>query len=123
MRIEFKLGMPGRNSWNGKWSGEERNYTKVVTMTDRKADVLLEGRVSRSWGYNFGDGWYAVVKARPVQKGERLRKSDGFCGYDWMVYSILADGEIYGPTRPRPGASPKETDGTLLVNDDTPDDD
>jgi hypothetical protein len=101
-RIEFTLSMPGRNSWNGRWSGESTHYAIVKTLTDRKADELLGGKQSASWGYNFGDGWFASIEARVVPKGERLRKSAGFCGYNWMVSSILDDGEIYGPMNPKP---------------------
>lgn len=38
-----------------------------------------------------------------AQKGERLKKSDGFCGYGWMVDNILAYGSPYG--------KPKEVNG------------
>jgi hypothetical protein len=105
VRVEFRLAMPGCNSWNGRWSGEGRNYSIVRNLTDKKAAALLDGKARESWGYNFGDGWFASVEARVVPKGERLRKSDGFAGYEWMVSSILADGEIYGPTNPKPGSA------------------
>lgn len=100
-RVEFRLSMPGRNSWNGRWSGEGSNYTIVKNIPDKRAGELLGAKGRESWGYNFGDGWYASVEGRVVPKGERLRKSAGFCGYDWMVRSILADGEIYGPMQPK----------------------
>lgn len=101
-RIEFVLSMPGRNSWNGGWSGSGRHYAIVKTVPDKTAAALLGEKPRESWGYDFGDGWFASVTARIVEKGERVRKSDGFSGYDWMVRSILADGEIYGPMNPRP---------------------
>ena len=101
-RIEFRLSMPGNNSWNGRWSGEGRNYSIVKSLPATKVLALLDGKDSRSWGYNFGDGWYASVTARIVPAGERLRKSDGFAGYEWMVESILADGDIYSVLRPKP---------------------
>jgi hypothetical protein len=107
-RIEFTLSMPGRNSWNGRWSGESTHYAIVKSLPDAQANALLDGKNRESWGYNFGDGWFASVEAREVPKGERLRKSAGFCGYDWMVQSILADGEIYGPMNPRPTPTPAE---------------
>jgi hypothetical protein len=34
------------------------------------------------------------VSCRILLKGERLGKSDGFSGYDWMVDSILDYGKI-----------------------------
>lgn len=70
--IIFTLSMPGNNSWNGRWSG---------------------------------DGWRAAVEAKEAdtQAARRIMsKSNGFCGYDWMVRSILSDGDIYGPDRPKP---------------------
>lgn len=90
-RIEFKLSMPGNPSWNGKWSGDEKRYALVRLVPDGKAAELLE---ASSWGYVWSDGWSARVEAREVPKGERAKKSAGFCGYDWMVSSILAVGRI-----------------------------
>lgn len=101
-RVEFKLTMPGRSSWDGKWSGQSRNYTIKKTLTDKIVAKLFGEKQRESWGYNFGDGWFASVEGRIVPKGERLKKSDGFNGYDWMVRSIIADGEIYGPMNPKP---------------------
>lgn len=105
MRVEFKLSMPDRASWNGKWSGEDRNYTIVKTLgkkdVARVFDTLADGaamsldRSRKSWSYNWPDGWCALVTARVVPVGERLKKSDGFNGYDWMVASILEFGKIY----------------------------
>jgi len=96
IRIEFKLTMPGRNTWNGKWSGDDKNYTIVKSVSEAQASLLFEGpsRKERSWSYAWADGWCAVVTARRLTKGERLRKSDGFCGYEWMVNSIISRGSI-----------------------------
>ena len=116
-RVEFRLSMPGRNSWDGRWSGGGRNYAIVRTVTDKKAAELEVDKGPQSWGYGFGDGWFASVTARIVPKGERLKKSNGFCGYDWMVGSIVAFGEILTPDQQRerlrppatPAAGPGET--------------
>lgn len=105
-RVEFRLSMPNNNSWNGRWSGEGRNYTIVANLSDKLAAKVLGEKGRDSWGYNFGDGWFASVEGRAVPKGERLRKSNGFCGYDWMVRSILTDGEIFGPMNPKPKPEP-----------------
>jgi hypothetical protein len=104
-RIEFKLTMPGRNTWNGKWSGDERNYTIVKSLKDEEVsrvfDTFADGsavsldRTTKSWFYRWPDGWSALVTARIVPRGERLRKSDGFNGYEWMIASILQYGKIY----------------------------
>jgi hypothetical protein len=94
-RIEFRLSMPGRGSWNGGWSGAEKNYAIVKSMTEKTCKRLNIVDESVSWSYRWNDGWGACVTARIVSKGERLKKSDGFCGYDWMVRSIIAHGDIY----------------------------
>lgn len=99
-RIEFRLTMPGRSSWNGRWSGEARNYTLVREIED---DVMNKYD-GRSWSYAWSDGWVANITARVVGPGV-LAKSDGFCGYDWMVVSILRYGKIYADHE-RPEVSP-----------------
>lgn len=95
-RIEFKLGMPSNNSWDGKWSGADRNYTIVRRLTDAKAIELLK---QRRFTHAFGDGWVASVDVRELAKGERPKKSDGFCGYDWMVTNIIANGQTREPAK------------------------
>ena len=90
MLISFELSMPGVASWNGKWSGEGRCY--VVVRSFGKAKPKLG-----YYHYNFGDGWAAGVTVREVTSGaaKKLRKqSAGFCGYDWMVDSIVMHGKI-----------------------------
>lgn len=90
-RVEFRLSMPGRASWNGKWSGEDKNYTITKSFKDAEA-LKFDGK---SWSYNWPDGWYARVDARVIHPGAKTKKSDGFNGYDWMVDSILQYGKIY----------------------------
>jgi len=90
MRIAFKLSMPGVNSWDNRWSGEAKRY--VIVRSTKRDDIA-----GNSYGYNFGDGWYACVRAEEVTANEAAmlrRKSDGFCGYEWMVDSIIIHGEI-----------------------------
>lgn len=48
--------------------------------------------------YSWDDGWGACVSvsrmsAQEARKLERL--SSGFCGYDWMITSIIKDGYIH----------------------------
>ena len=100
-RIEFVLSMPNCNSWNGRWSGEGRHYAIVRPVSDKLALRLLDKNGRGYWHHSFGDGWAAGVSARLMGRGERARKSCGFYGYDWMVWSILRCGEI----EPRPAAS------------------
>jgi hypothetical protein len=95
-RIEFRLSMPGVASWNGRWSGEGKNYVIIKTLSDKAAEHLLCGGKSKAWGHFWSDGWSARVTARIMGTGERRLKSDGFCGYDWMVTNILS----HGDTRP-----------------------
>lgn len=86
--------MPNRGSWNGRWSGENNLYAVVKTFgrgkkaSERCAKLIASG----SWYYRWEDGWGASIKVRQVDATEarRIRKaSRGFCGYEWMIESIL----------------------------------
>jgi hypothetical protein len=95
----FELSMPGCASWNGRWSGEGRAYLLVKNLgTSQKAKARgLEILQKRTFGYSWPDGWRASISVKEVtsQEARRLRKlSAGFCGYSWMVDSILRVGEI-----------------------------
>lgn len=92
--------MPYNNSWNNRWSGEDRKYVKIYSFTSKK-DIkrALEIIDKGSFRYSFGDGWVACVTVEAVDAKEarRLRKiSQGFCGYDWMIDSIRDTLEIKG---------------------------
>lgn len=100
-RIEFKLAMPHRGSWDNRWSGEDRNYTLTREVDDAKAAALS----GQSWFYNWADGWSARISARVVVAGEDPPPSHGFHGYDWMVDSILRYGKICADHE-RPEAAP-----------------
>jgi len=98
-KIEFSLSMPGVGAWNGRWSGERQRYLIYKNLTDKIAKISgLDRESKKSWSYRWDDGWCACVSARVMSKGERKQKSDGFCGYDWMVDSIIWNNEIK-PTR------------------------
>ena len=98
-RVEFKLSMPGRTSWNGGWSGEGKNYSIVRTLDNETASRLLATdyghSAQKSWSHQWSDGWCAVVTARVMLTDEREEKSDGFHGYDWMIDNILKTGSPY----------------------------
>ena len=99
MILAFTLSMPNNNSWNGKWSGAETLYVKVVNMGRSKAKIeSAKALVDKGSAYhNFGDGWGASVSIEEVDAKEaaKLRKkSAGFCGYDWMVISLVKVGRI-----------------------------
>jgi hypothetical protein len=91
-RLLFRLSMPSVGSWNGKWTGSDRNYTICKQVTDKKA-LELDGE---SFYYRWNDGWTAKISVTVIKKGETLKKSDGFCGYDWMVENIWLYGDIKG---------------------------
>ena len=99
MILSFTLSMPNVGSWDGKWSGQDRLYVKVISFgrskeqNDRAKEILDKGY----FHYSFGDGWSAGVTVKKVDSRDRERlrkKSAGFCGYDWMVQSIISDMKI-----------------------------
>lgn len=96
MHFAFELSMPNNNSWNGKWSGEGTCYARVRSYSSRD----LKEKVAKLVGYHyysFGDGWGAAVTVRVVEADEKrklLRKSRGFCGYDWMIDCLMRHGRI-----------------------------
>lgn len=106
MIIAFLLSMPNRASWNGRWSGELDLHVIFKTLSGKRAGEKAHRILaSRYYSYNFGDGWRASIEAKEVDPSERrkmAKANKGFCGYDWMVDSILQDGDIYGPTQPKP---------------------
>jgi hypothetical protein len=103
-RVEFRLSMPNRASWNGEWSGEGRNYSVVHELSDAQLvklfDQASEGfdlsKCRRIWTRRWSDGWVAQVSARVVSADEELPRSDGFSGYDWLIDNILATGNPHG---------------------------
>jgi hypothetical protein len=87
MRVIFELSMPRNNSWNNQWSGKNNTYTVAKTITDKKFNSLDD-----YYTYDFGDGWMAGVSVRPAKPREKV--SGKFCGYEWMINSILSKGLI-----------------------------
>lgn len=99
MLLSFVLSMPNVNTWNGRWSGEDSFYAKVVNFgqgkknNEKAQEILDEGY----YYYNFGDGWGAGITVSQVDSAEARkirRKSQGFSGYDWMITSIIKEGSI-----------------------------
>lgn len=106
--LSFELTMPNRGSWNGKWTGEDRKYFVIKKFKDKspeakKAKELLHDAVSnsfisRGFYYRWEDGWGANVQMEITNSksaSDRRKKSAGFCGYEWMIDSILKHGKIY----------------------------
>lgn len=101
MLLKFELNMPGRGSWNGGWTGEDTLYARVVGFRGKEREELAKKILSgENYFYNFGDGWCAQVNVEHIDSKEAAkvrRKSKGFCGYDWMIDSIVKTGEIRAP--------------------------
>ena len=100
MKLIFKLSMPGNNAWNGKWSGEGNLYAKIRSVGTSKKAVEHAREIVRKgyYTYHFGDGWIAGIEIYELTSSTEARsinkRTRGFCGYDWMIDSILSDGEI-----------------------------
>ena len=90
-RVEFKLHMPRRGSWDNRWSGEGKNYT-LTRDVENTAALTLDGR---TWAYCWPDGWCAEISARLARDDTEHPPSHGFHGYEWMVDSILRHDKIY----------------------------
>ena len=93
--------MPNIGSWNGKWSGSQKVYYRTKSFLKKNApSVLLKRLKERSpinYYYNFGDGWGANVSVELVDAKEAKRRnkiSSGFCGYEWMIDSIIKNDKI-----------------------------
>jgi hypothetical protein len=101
-RVEFRLSMTNSPSWNGRWSGEDKNYVVWRELDTNALKKLLwddtnnEFFIERTWFHRWSDGWCAGIKARIVPVGEELPRSDGFHGYEWMVDNLLKRGTPYG---------------------------
>ena len=90
--IVFTLSMPNRNTWNGKWTGDERIFAR--TRKDREVPKEIVGK---DFYHHWDDGWTACVTVEKMncrEANKLMKKSDGFCGYDWMIESIIRYGEI-----------------------------
>lgn len=97
VHVVFELTMPNRGSWNGKWTGDGKGHYIFKDFAPGEFKKKYKETVIGSWSYRWDDGWTACITSRVVdgQELRRLRKNNsGFCGYDWMVRSILATGEI-----------------------------
>jgi hypothetical protein len=102
MLVSFQLTMPNVASWNGKWSGADRKYYVISNISKSFIDKQEHFKTLResgkdSWYYRWEDGWGANVSVEIVDNKEarkRRKISSGFCGYGWMITSIIQRGEI-----------------------------
>ena len=101
--LSFELTMPNVGSWNGKWTGANKKYFVVRKLSNKAFAAkeylkdLTPPHGYTSFYYNFGDGWGANVHVERVTSSEaakRRKMSAGFCGYEWMIDSILMRGKI-----------------------------
>jgi len=91
MKLIFTLSMPNVASWNGKWSGAGKHYAITRVFRGKKSEAKAKELIGSHY-YNFGDGWGASINAQELVGC--APKSDGFCGYDWMVESLINYGKI-----------------------------
>ena len=90
--VIFELTMPGCGSWNGRWSGEGKTYVR-----SKKNNQVPNEVIGKSFRYRWDDGWCVCITVRKVEsRVERkiMRRSSGFCGYNWMIDSIIKYGKI-----------------------------
>jgi len=101
MILSFTLSMPNVNSWNGRWSGEDRLFVVCRSFRGRKEIANAEKIAEKGYyHYSWGDGWAAGIRVQEVTSSgaQKLRrKSAGFSGYDWMIDSIIKHGEPLAP--------------------------
>ena len=90
--IVFELTMPGRGSWNGEWSQDGNCFVRT-----RPEEEVPKEHWDKKFYYKWNDGWCACVSVRKVHAATARKlnkKSKGFCGYDWMIDSIIKHGVI-----------------------------
>ena len=95
-RVLFTLSMPRNNSWNNKWSGDDRSYC-ISKVAFRYGKPVYPNLKEGNYIYDFEDGWVANVNVKFVTPSEAkaaMKKSDGFCGYEWMCDEIMTLGRI-----------------------------
>ena len=92
MILCFELTMPNRGSYNSKWSQEQDKHYIIRTYRT-KAEIekysYLDGK---DFYHRWDDGWTACISCSIIDAKEdtkRRKINKGFCGYDWMVSSIL----------------------------------
>lgn len=102
MWISFEITMPNVGSWNGVWTGAKNAHFAFRNYSKKKAEELMKGKESRDFYYNFGDGWGANIKIKPISAPEmkKIEKiNSGFMGYDWMIDSIVKLDKVICPSR------------------------
>ena len=99
MILLFELNMPNVGSWNGKWGGKEKRYllTRKINVTKENKPLINNILENGYFYHDFKDGWGAgitVKKVLAVEANKLMKKSAGFCMYDWMADDIIKYGYI-----------------------------
>jgi hypothetical protein len=93
--IVFELLMPNVGSWNNRWTQSDKLFIRT-----RPERTVPKEYWEKSFFYHWDDGWTACVTTFRLSATEARKlekRSDGFCGYDWMINSIIKNGDIrYG---------------------------
>ena len=92
--ILFTLTMPNKGSWDGKWSGEGKFYGIVKNISKEDMERIL---LTRNYHYRWDDGWSVSIYVEKIDGKDRRKyekKSEGFCGYEWMIDSIIKNNTI-----------------------------
>jgi len=93
MILGFQLSMPKVNTWNNKWSGEDKTHVLIREVSEDIGKKLDNGVFT----HNFGDGWMAQIDVMELSEklAEKFKlESNGFAGYDWMVGNLIKYGRI-----------------------------
>jgi hypothetical protein len=97
MIVAFELTMPSAGSWNGKWTGGGDLFARCKTLAKSEVEKILGDSTEKNFSYRWDDGWCANIRVRKINSPEKKileKKSSGFCGYDWMISSIISKGKI-----------------------------
>lgn len=94
--LAYKLTMPHANTVSGRWTREKDLHCRVQRVREANWDNVKR-LVGNTYFYDFSDGWVAQIDVTLVNEKrakELKRQSTGFCGYEWMIKSILTTNEI-----------------------------
>lgn len=69
----------------------------MIFARSKKECQVPKEVVGKEFFHSWDDGWTACVSVEKMDCREAARimkKSKGFCGYDWMIESIIKYGKI-----------------------------
>jgi len=97
MNLSFQLTFPKVNTWDGNFTGSDKNYIIAKSVSKIDYNRIMGQSSTKSFSYDFGDGWIAKIEIKKIDKKQvkNIQKtSDGFMNYEWMADSIINFGEI-----------------------------